>query len=273
MPQTIIESTATTVVVQVDIVASGLSASKIDLYFSVGIPNGYTELLDGVSFDPKLISLSTREVSIAGSIIYATVEGAGVNDALTLIDSASQTELCLSSTMLEYSVLECELNPSFDLTSGATLAVKEKLSGQKHDCDAADPTACDISLLSSQPLISTVIKLSASQIRFTGTLFPTSGVTCSVIYANTESDSCTISSASEVVADFTYGIALQEIAISPILSFTADDGTYKHLAEEDVAAILANPYTASSITTGLTSSFAGGQLFTVQAQGLAQSVI
>ena len=92
-------------VIEMDGISSGLNTNIIDLFFSVGIPNGYTELLAGVSFDPKLISLSTNTVSTAGSTIQATIVGAGVSDALTLIDSETSTELCLSSRMLEYSIL------------------------------------------------------------------------------------------------------------------------------------------------------------------------
>lgn len=61
----------------------------MDLYFSIGIPNGYTELLDGATFAPVLLSLNTNEVSIAGSKIQATIIGAGVNDKLTLVDTTS----------------------------------------------------------------------------------------------------------------------------------------------------------------------------------------
>lgn len=72
-----------------DDISSGLTTNVMDLYFSVGIPNGYSVLFAGVSFDPKLISLSTNTVSAAGSTIQATIVGAGVGDALTLIHSTT----------------------------------------------------------------------------------------------------------------------------------------------------------------------------------------
>ena len=61
----------------------------MDLYFSVGIPNGYTELSSGITFDPKLISLSSNSGSQAGSIITAVVKGVGINDSITLYDEAN----------------------------------------------------------------------------------------------------------------------------------------------------------------------------------------
>jgi hypothetical protein len=56
----------------------------MNLYFSVGLPNGYAELETGISFEPKLVSLSTNEGSAGGSIITAAVKGVGVNDNVTL---------------------------------------------------------------------------------------------------------------------------------------------------------------------------------------------
>lgn len=87
--QTVLSVSATQVVTQVDSLDSGLAASAIDLYFSVGLPNGYTELIDGVKFQPKLISLSTNTGSQAGSIITAVVKGVGVNDQVTLVNMSN----------------------------------------------------------------------------------------------------------------------------------------------------------------------------------------
>ena len=238
---------------------SGLSSNRMDLYFSVGIPNGYTELLDGVSFAPKLVSLSTNTVSAAGSTIQATVIGAGVSDALTLVDSASSTELCLSSRVLEYSVLECELDPAFDFSAGVSISVKASSSGTIYTCSAADSTACDVSLVTEQPAFTTVEKVSSGQMRITGSLFPLSGFTCSVQYANAESDTCTVNSDSEIIADFINGISVSETEISPILSFIDDDISFEHFALADELALLANPFSLTDATSGLTSSFAGGR--------------
>ena len=67
--QTVVEATATSVKIRVDEVQSGLETNKIDLYFAIGIPDGYTELFAGATFSPVLLSLSLNEVSSAGSKI------------------------------------------------------------------------------------------------------------------------------------------------------------------------------------------------------------
>ena len=252
---------------------SGLGTNSMDLYFSVGIPNGYTELLAGVTFAPVLISLSTNIVSAASSTIQATVIGAGVNDKLTLVDSVSSTDLCMSSKVLEYGILECELDPAFDYSAGVSVSVKAVDSGTIYACSATDLTTCDVTLIAEQPAFTTVEKVSSSQLRITGSLFPTSGFTCSVLYANVESDTCTINSVSEVVADFINGISISETEITPILGFVDDDISFEHLALAGEPAVLANPFTLTSATSGITSSFAGGRQMTVVADGLSSKVI
>lgn len=163
VPQNVLSVTGTDVVVEVDDMTTGLSTNQMDLFFSFGLPNGYTELLDGVTFAPKLVSLSTNTVSAAGTTIQATVIAAGVNDALTLVDSSSKTDLCLSSKVLEYSVLECELDASFDYSSGVSISVKAIDSGTVYPCSATDSSSCDITLVSEQPAFATVAKVSSSQ--------------------------------------------------------------------------------------------------------------
>mmetsp|Transcript_13355 Transcript_13355/g.16912 ORF Transcript_13355/g.16912 Transcript_13355/m.16912 type:complete len:167 (+) Transcript_13355:520-1020(+) len=110
--QTVLSADSTKVVINVDSLTTGLSANKMDLYFAVGLPNGYTELFAGATFTPKLVELSTNEISAAGSTIQATVKGMGVNDSLTLVEKTSGTDLCLTATMKAYGVLECELDPA-----------------------------------------------------------------------------------------------------------------------------------------------------------------
>ena len=64
-----LSASSTAVVIQVDSVKSGLVNNPMDLYFTVGRPNGYTELLAGVKFTPVLLELSTNTISEAGSTI------------------------------------------------------------------------------------------------------------------------------------------------------------------------------------------------------------
>ena len=109
---------------------------------------------------------------------------------------------------------------------------------------------------------------------FVGEQFDDSGsYTCEVTYANSKSDSCTVSSATEVTADFTNGIGTQAAASSPKLKFTSIDGTHSHDAKPAPDVVLDNPLSITSSTSGLVSSFAGGREFSVTAAGLTQNII
>ena len=113
----------------------------MDLYLAVGIPEGYTELLPGITFEPKLLSLSTNVGSAGGSLITAVVKGVGINDSVTLIDSATSDDLCETATVVSYGQLEC-LTKSGEQASTLTLSVKDTASGTEYACAAIDQTAC-----------------------------------------------------------------------------------------------------------------------------------
>lgn len=224
----------------------------MDLYLSVGIPKGYTEYLDGTTFTPKLLSVSTLEVSPSGSTIQATVKGVGVNDEITLVDSAATgTNICLTATVIEYGLLECVTDPAVDFSGSIVVSVKETASGTVHACLSTNTAQCTIGNLASQPTFDSVTLTSSSQLDLAGSLFPTSGFTCEVVYAHATSDTCTITSASAVTSVFTNGVGTEEIAVSPVLRFTATDGTYSNLAVPSETAVLANPLSVSSATSSL----------------------
>jgi hypothetical protein len=60
----------------------------------MGLPRGYAELEDGISFSPKLLSLSTNTGSAAGSLITAVVKGVGIDDQVTLYDDVDGKDIC-----------------------------------------------------------------------------------------------------------------------------------------------------------------------------------
>jgi hypothetical protein len=81
----------------------------MNLYFSVGLPNGYTELSNGITFSPKLVSLSANEGSAGGSVITAIVKGAGVSDNITLYSAHLGGNICQIARMTAYGELECHM--------------------------------------------------------------------------------------------------------------------------------------------------------------------
>jgi hypothetical protein len=94
----------------------------MDLYFSVGIPNGYTQLNTGITFTPKLLSLSVSSGSAAGSVITAVVKGVGISDKVTLYDPVSSTNICSTSRVKAYGELEC-VTKAIEIAADTQLSV------------------------------------------------------------------------------------------------------------------------------------------------------
>ena len=119
---------------------SGTSAEQLEVYLSVGIVNGFTSLLSGVTFDPKLMSLSTNTGSEAGATIRATIAGAGVNDELTLVKNSGSESICETSTVIEYGVLECVTKA--EAITLTTIGVRDTANGQSYSCANSDTSQC-----------------------------------------------------------------------------------------------------------------------------------
>ena len=83
----------------------------------------------GITFDPKLLSLSSNEGSAAGSVITAVVKGVGVNDEITLIDAASKRDVCETTRVTSYGILECKTIAE-EFSSAIELSVKELTSNK-----------------------------------------------------------------------------------------------------------------------------------------------
>jgi hypothetical protein len=154
---------------------AGAAAQDIEIYFQEGVPNGMNvaPFLNGVSFDPKLVDLSTSVGSEGGSTIYAVIEGRGINDSVTLTNAAG-VDLCASSNMVEYSLLEC------------TLAAGVVPSGQLKAKDTGSPSPAGVVATaisntygsSTSPSVLTSITSSRDQIDFTGVNLNAFGTEC-----------------------------------------------------------------------------------------------
>jgi len=145
------------------------------------------------------------------------------------------------------------------------------VSEKTHECANTDKTKCQLSLVASQPAYATVTKSLPTKLDFVGTDFDISGdYTCEVTYAKAKSDTCTITSATEVSAEFTKGVGTQATGSSPILRFVKTGGKFSHQAKPatDPAATLNFPLAITASKTGVTSSFAGGVEFEITAAGL-----
>ena len=155
----------------------------MELYLSVGYPEGYN-LLAGITFEPKLVALSTNKGSQAGSIIIADVIGMGVNDKLTLYDSTKNEDICATSKVLKYGKLECHTKAS-KIDTAVVLSVKEIDSNKVHECAAIDTSACEYQTFtegSDQMIVSTASITNVILVTFTGTHFPTDGYLCTGVF-------------------------------------------------------------------------------------------
>ena len=103
--QTVRSVSATQVIVQVDDVLHGLTADSLEIYFSSGAPNGYSDIYSGVTFTPKFHGLEIAQGSEGGSTFNAIVPGVGSQDSVTLVDASNGNDLCESSEMISYGVL------------------------------------------------------------------------------------------------------------------------------------------------------------------------
>ena len=187
----------------------------MNLYLAVGIPRGYTELQTGISFEPKLLSLSTNTGSAAGSLITAVVKGVGIYDKVTLYDDVNGIDMCQTAKVIDYGILEC-LTIVADITSPVQLSVKEIVSGNVHACAASSTSSCEyqtFDLVTAQMSVSAVTLDSDTQLTFTGSNLPSE--TCEAVFLGRVSDSCTVASDTSVSATFDKGLPTTSVDATP----------------------------------------------------------
>ena len=108
-----------------------------------------------------------------------------------------------------------------------------------------------------------------------GANFPTSGFTAEAIFYGIASTSAIITDASTVTATWALGVPVTTkptASISPVLKFTETATGFVYFATIDAAAAMANSVAITSMTPGVTCSFAGGCLYEVNAPGLASTI-
>lgn len=78
--------------------------------------------------------------------------------------------------------------------------------------------------------VSSVTVSSVTDLTFTGTLFPSED--CEGEFLGMVSNSCTVNSATEIVATFDKGVPTSSTNVTPGLSFVASDGSHYALVDE-----------------------------------------
>ena len=272
---------------------SGSATNAIEVYFLAGVPDGLNAapFSDGLSFDPAFIKLSTNEGSAAGSTIYAVVEGQGVGDNLTLVDSTG-SDICASASMVAYSLLECVTNADLTFTSEA-LRVQSADTGVTYACaNTADAAQCEYSTLTADvaPAYSLVaVDTGKTTLTFTGTnlhLYGDAAGDCEVEVLGVMATSCSIdvSTGTTITAVFELGVPVTDTEVVPTVRLVDDcvggadlctaAGVMNKLVAAPPAAGITNALTITGDSaTTLQCSFAGGCIQSIAAPGLKQSVM
>lgn len=139
-------------------------------------------------------------------------------------------------------------------------ALKLKTSASSSACANSVSTACDFEQLTAgSPTVSAVTVSDATTIAITGTDFPTSAYTVSVIVKGVESSSASIDSATAITATFANGVPVSGSAIAPTVRFTSTSRRMLSAAANFVEAVgsatITNSVTVSASTNGLSCSF------------------
>ena len=119
------------------------------------------------------------------------------------------------------------------------------------------------------PTVTSITNTVSGQIVFTGTNFFTAAqnFTASASYGGAMADSVTVDSATQVTAQWNYGLPPIGQSIVPSLWFDETGTDVKHSA--NISASLNKALSVTSSTSGLTCSFAGGCNLTINAEGLS----
>lgn len=222
IPQEVVSVSANEIIVKVIELPAGETAQAVEIYTKEGVPNGMTSspFAEGITFPAQLVDISTSTGSEEGAVIYAHVEGRGVEDNLTLVNP-SGTDICASSRMIEYGLLECTVTPGVKATE--TIRAMDRATGT-----AAPETATAINnqfgtaVAGSGPEFSAIAVApsgtgTGTEVTFTGENFAAFGNDCQVTVLGVNSTSCTIT-ATGATATFENGLPVTKNAAVPELA-------------------------------------------------------
>ena len=133
--------------------------------------------------------------------------------------------------MIAYGELECHTIVK-EITVAVELSIKEVNSRNVHACAADASSYCNYQTydVASQMIVSSVAISSGTDLTFTGALFPSED--CEGVFLDMVSDSCTVNSATEIVAKFDSGVPTSSTEVTPELKFIGSDGSHYALADE-----------------------------------------
>ena len=271
-----VQATGTSVKAEIVDIDMGASPDTLQVYLKDGIVNGYSGLLGGIAFEPKLVEVLVHTGSMAGGVIRARVIGVGINDSITLVKEGTSNSICESSTVLEYGVLEC-VTKEEGVSAATRLGVRDTANNVSYDCGAKfdELDRCEYETWddNNQPFVTIWELASPTTINARGDYFlPNDYSTCTLTFAGVTADTCTINSASSVSAVFDMGVPTIEELTYPVLTLLNDDGFTQAIALNSATVGISVPLVVSGETTITGCSFAGGCVHELTANGLAAKV-
>ena len=244
----------------------GLTRDRLEMYLLVGIPHGITDFFSGVTFEPKLLSLSANIGSTAGAIIQASVKGVGINDSVDLVNKESGDTICQTATVISYGIVECHTLAT-NFTELIDVSVKDVAQGTIYNCSNEDLTKCQYKTFEEANSIKfeTVEKTSSTQLKISGSNLNAFGSFCSVTFAGIAADGCSIvddSGESVILVTYDTGVPASDSASIPDvrLRLTDDEHTTEQIVIQPETGFV-NALDVTLETTGLECSYAGGCLF------------
>jgi len=110
------------------------------IYFDIGLPKNHNVLTSAVLvLEPKLVSVSPSSGSIAGSIIYANIQGAGPLDTDINLKVEDGVILCEATEVVSSGLLKCETTAAA-VPAASTIQILKGTS--LLDCANQDTTQC-----------------------------------------------------------------------------------------------------------------------------------
>lgn len=295
--QEVVSVSGTEIIVKVIDIPAGETAQTVEIYTKEGVPNGMTSspFAEGITFPAQLVDVSTSVGSEEGAVIYAHVEGRGIEDNVTLVNP-SGTDICASSRMVEYGLLECTVTPGVKATE--TMRAMDRATGT-----AAPETATAVNnqfgtaVSGSGPEFNAIaVSPDGKEVTFTGENFVGFGPDCQVTMAGVNSTSCTLTPTG-ATATFENGIpvtataAVPELALIQCGTFTKSSSCGASNAANGFEKMNRISATPTSTVEGIVnvptipgggaagegiitpSSFGGGAEQTIQAPGLKASIL
>lgn len=184
-----------------------------NIFFSVGIPQGYALLQPGITLEPVFQELYTQEFSLAGSAIYAKGKGFGVDDKMTLVRADTGVDICTKTEIKAYGRLKCEISSSQKFDSETKIQLKSIAKDTTFDCTHSDPTKCALNALTdtSQPKVITASIDSSTELTLvTENFMAAADFNCEVSFKGQLANKCDMTQLPQVKVTFDLGIPLFE---------------------------------------------------------------